>query len=103
METIAERLQAFDRYATDRGGIVRGGTGRVPDSVVAELRDIARGLVRESDALACSLEQMKRQRDALLAALNELAVNCESANDQPFIAYVQRTARAAIAAARGEG
>lgn len=46
-------------------------------------------------------DALQAERDALRAALNELAVNCENANDQPFIAYVQRTARAALAGKGG--
>lgn len=73
--------------------------------VVAELRDIARALVRESDALACSLEQMERQRDALLAALRsiDMEASCTVREGDTRFLIVANIARAAIAAARGEG
>ena len=72
---------------------------------IAELSNQARlnsGCVCDSSCDSCG-----RLADAFVAmreAFNELDANCENRQDEPFIAYVRKTARAALAkAARVKG
>lgn len=43
------------------------------------------------------LEQANRRCGELVSALREIDANCENRSDQPFVAYIRKTVRAAIA------